>query len=469
MTGPEHSPADPTAPLTGPDDLRIALDDVVGRVGPGALHDPVALEAALRRLGTLGPDDIAVLAAIAGSGVVRGLRSADPTATGPAEEAAVRHVLATTASAAHPDDPGVRRAVAAFVAAAGPSGGRDEPVRLSWGGTAAVVPERFRRRRAPVVAAVVVAAVVVAVLLAGGAALALGLLPRPAGPATAPDRYAIGEVAGRYRALGATLLDGARSCAPARPRPGDTEAVTCVFDRWTMTLTTYDTPGRLIETRNRSVGEAARGVRDASRIEPNAAIVASETGPGTVTSTIYWDTALPRPVSAVITGTGIGLPDLVARYDARGSALVERPEVPGPAFASGALWKFASASQSLLGASCGPIPADDPARSGAVDAVRCTFPTGVRVDFFQLTTYEQLIERRLAATSEDGKVPGTLRNVNAWGFDGTDEDTRGQLAEYVSAADGDAYVYWDRQDTLSFGLLTHPDFTQDQLEPVWRE
>jgi hypothetical protein len=457
MTRPEH-------PTAGPDDLRAALDDVVGHVGPGALHDPVALGAALRHLDTLGPDDITVLTAIAGSGVVRELRSADPTVTGPAVRTATRHVLRTTA-ALDPDGTAVRRAVAAFAAAGDPAGRRAEPVRLGWGTTATAVAGRSRLRAVPVVAALIVAGALI-----GGVALALQ--PRPTEPAAA-DRYAVDQVAQRYRALGATLLDGARSCAPARPQPGDTEAVTCTFDRWSMTLTTYDTPGRLVGVRNQSVADAAGRVRDAHRTVRDAAVVLSETGiatgASTVTSTVYWDTVLPRPVSAVVSSTEIGLLDLVARYDARGSTLLERPEVPGPAFASGSLWRFASDSQSLLGASCGPVPADDPTRAGTLDAVRCTFPTGVRADFFQLATNEQLVERRLAATSEDGKVPGTLRNVNAWGFDGADQDTRGQLAEYVSAADGDAYIYWDRPDTLSFGLLTHPDLTQDQLAPAWRE
>jgi hypothetical protein len=423
-------PADPTQ--------LQALDQVVARYGPGALHDPVALRRALQTVDGITADDIELLTAVAGLGVVRDLRSADPTR--PMIDDTTRSVLAGTGPAAGRSEDAVRAAVAAFAAADGSRFG------VRWDGTRTARPRR--RRRAALVAAL-------------GAVLVL----RPAATPAAPDRFAIDQVALRYRALGATLLDGATSCARGTPRPGETEVVSCAFDRWTMTLTSYDTASRLVEERDRAVAAAPESLRSARTVAIDGAFAMAETTSG---STVYWDTTRPRPVSARTTTGQLGLLDLVARYDGRGAATVARPETPGPAFASGELWSFTAQSLGTDGARCDPMPPGDPARSGAVDAVRCTLPNGVTADLVQLAAYDQLLARRTAAGSEAGKVPGTLRGVGSWKFEEGTEG-RGQFAEYVPVDGGDAHIYWDDESTHCVALISHPDLTQDQLLDFWRE
>ncbi|WP_214408151.1 hypothetical protein [Pseudonocardia lacus] len=436
-------PADPA--------LLQGLDQVVARYGPGALHDPVALRAALRSVDGITADDVELLTAVAGCGVVRDLRAVDPT--GPVLDAVIDTATRTVCAGAGPASDltaeRVRGAVAAFAAVDG-SG-----FRVRWDGAGA----RPRRRRR--VALLAVAVLVACGTAALGAVLLLGAAPVPA----TPDRFAVDQVALRYRALGATLLDGAASCARGAPQPGRTEVVSCAFDRWTMTLTSYDTASRLVEERDRSLAEAPEPLRSARSVEADGAFAMAETGTG---STVYWDTTLPRPVSARIATEQLGLLDLVARYDDRGAATATRPEPPGPEFASGELWRFTAESVGIDGARCAPVPAGDPARAGAVDAVRCTLPNGVTAELVQLATYDRLIGRRTAAGSDAGKVPGTLRGVGTWGFE---EGTagRGQFAEYVPVAGGDAHIYWDDESTRCVALISHPDLTQDQLLDFWRE
>jgi hypothetical protein len=445
-------PADPTHLQT--------LDRVVDEFGSAALHDPVALRAALRSIGGTTATAADLLAAVAGSGVVRDVRSAG--ASGVAVDAATRTLQAGTGPAAELSGEEVRRAVAAF-AAAGGARERGDQARISWdaadGTTAPATAVRSRRRPALLVAILLV------VLAAGAAAaFAAGLVPGPAAPAAA-DRFAVEQVAQRYRALGATLLDGAASCARDVPQPGEVEAVSCAFDGWTMHLTSYDSASRLIEERERPLVEAPSSLRSTRAVTSDAAFALVETGAG---STIYWDTTRPRPASARIDSGGPGLLDLVARYDSRGVTTVDRPEPPGPAFASGELWLFAAQTLGVDDASCAPAPRADPAGAAAVDAVRCTLPDGGVVDMVQVGSYEQLLARRTVAASEDGKVPGTLRGVGGWKLE-EETDNRGQFAEYVGLDDGDAHIYWDDERTRCVALLSHPDLGQDELLRSWRD
>jgi hypothetical protein len=337
----------------------------------------------------------------------------------------------------------------------------DGPVRssITWGDprpAVAQAPVGAGGRRARTATVLIAAALAVAAVAAGAL-----LVPwHPADPQE-PDRYAVEQVAKRYRALGAGLLSGALRCAPLAPTPGDQEVAQCTFGAWSVALTAYDTTDRLLDARRRASTPATDSVRAAARTEGGAAFAMDETAGGTVT--VYWDTTAPRPVSASVSTTDLSLPDLLGFYDDRGFAALTRPEPPGAGFAHGRLWAFAAPFVEGRGTTCGPIPVkkkfDD-----ATEGVRCSYPNGVGVDFALLPGPELAQYYRGIFLAEDHlTTPGTLR-LGTWQPEGGPE---GRTAEYVATNDHLPYLYFDRPDTFCFGLMFQKGFTQDQLKAFW--
>jgi hypothetical protein len=300
-------------------------------------------------------------------------------------------------------------------------------------------------------------------LLAGALALVAGLVvvaPR-LGPAPTPapaDRYAVDEVSQRYRALGATLLADVLGCAPRDPQPGQAEAVSCSFGTWTLLLVSHTDRAALDAQR---AGTSTRGpavTRWAATTGPDSVSVLSETAAGA--ATVYWDSAIPQPVSATATAATLPLPDLLAAVDARGAPQA-RAELPGPAFRSGALWALAAPYAD--GRSCRPLPAADQLPSSA-EEVRCTVADGIEALFVRDRNPAAFERTRAEFRSGSTAVPGTLR-PGAWQPPGS-TGPAGLLLSYVYADDDAAQLYVDDPATSSWALLRGTG-TPDQLRDFW--
>ena len=326
--------------------------------------------------------------------------------------------------------------------------------RVEWGRPAP--PGRRRGVWAVAAVAAVVVAVVATVLVAGGA---------PARPA--PDRDAPDQVAQRYRALGATLLSGAVRCAAVRPEPGESERLDCGFGAYSMILTSYDTADRLLAARAAARALPPSSVRSAVAVQPDGAFVLDETRD--TTSTVFWDSLTPRPMSATVTTTRLAPPALVAFYDARGSTVLRRPELPGPQFDSGVLWSAVGAHfADEPGAQCGHAP-NGVTPADLKEEVHCTFADGLTGIFDLPVSTERFTFARAALGSDTDAVPGT-HSFTTWTgiIDQSGTVSTGGLAQYVRRTDGWAYLYFDQPGAQSYGYLRSTTLTQAQLLDFWR-
>lgn len=319
-------------------------------------------------------------------------------------------------------------------------------------------PGRSGPRRDIPVVAIAVAAIAFAVV---ATIVAVRSGPEPG----VPDRYALDQVGLRYRALGAGLLDGALRCAPIAAQPGRTETVDCAFGAWSVVLVSYDSRAALDVSRSQALAPAPDSVRSAQAAEDDAAFAMDETAAGV--ASVHWDAADPRPVSATISTAALPLPDLLDFYDSRGVGLLARPGQPGPAFRSGALWAFARSRVLADDPTCAPAPEWRDSMHDSVEAVKCTYPDGTVLGLAQLRDAAVVERYREDNLRAEWAVPGTVR-VGAWAA--TDDPAMaGVLVEYVFAEDGDSSLYFDDLDTSCFGLMFHPDLTQDQLKAVWSQ
>lgn len=304
----------------------------------------------------------------------------------------------------------------------------------------AVAPPRRRRT------VLVAGALALVVAVGAGVAVAVSGPGGGSGTAAEQDRYAVPDVADRYRALGADVLAGATRCAPDRAAPGETERVRCDVDGYALVLRTFDGPQRMRDARAAAVPDGDV-VRSARRTRDDGAVAISEERSGR--STVAWDAQVPRPVSAAVTAPA-SLVDLAAFLDSRRFALVPRPDVPGPAFRSGALWDLASAY----------VRYEPSVRCGAVqpeatekETVQCTMAGGGRSQFSLLRDREAFRAARTAFADEGGKRPEG-RSVTAWNRSGG--PTVGLLSQYVQLDDGRPALYFDDDALGGYGVLFGP-------------
>jgi hypothetical protein len=303
-------------------------------------------------------------------------------------------------------------------------------------------------------------------LLLLGAAGAVAWLVRPVDP-PAVDAFAVDQVAQRYRALGADLLAGAERCAPLAPQPGQTEHVGCTIATGRgplgLELTTYDTSARLREARDRAMEAGPGSARSARADAGDGAFVMDEAASGG--SRLYWDVEVPRPVSAAVADSR-PLGELVAFYDARRFAVVQRPEQPGAAFTDPRLWLLAhEVLRGHADAGCTEVPpaAEYP---GAQLQVTCHLPDGIVADFGTVPDPAAFTRLRTALASPPGIVPGSQ-----WigGWQGSDGRSDGQQLTYYALAEGNASrLYYDSREALGFGLLSSDGLTPEQLHAFWQ-
>ncbi len=403
------------------DDRDPRLAEVARRFGRHALTDPVALRSALTQSGnSFSPAEIdALVAALETSGTLDAALPRDPEPTGPP----LNPTLAEN--------------------------------RLTWegrqNGPTRQMPSRGRRWWLVGGAVLLVAAV------AAGVVLFLQGDKETAAPP--PDRYALDQVAGRYRALGARLLDGAVRCAQQPAKPGETERVGCDAGLYALTLVTYDVPGRLTESRK--LADAAGALRSASSTGSGAAFAMRELASGE--STIYWDVDSPRAVSATLTARKTGLPALAEFYDARQFGVLKRPEVPGAAFSSGKLWELAQAHVlNERSADCKAVPAT----TGTAETVKCPLADGAMLVFSTASDHQALIDLRAENSANGGVVPGTLE-VRTWNRLGG--PVIGQFIRFVTADDRSPALYFDDDAKLVYGYyFGAPGSSPEALLERWQ-
>ena len=216
-------------------DIGGRLAEIVRRYGRHALTDPVALRAALRETGaSLPAPEQDALAAVAGSPELADLLRRDGEAAPPADQIAARTGIppgwvgwawTALAEALRAGDRTATQPLAE------PTLPPPDEYRVSWNAPPPTSPVRARRWPLAAAMAVVLAAT------AGGAlwfVRAGGTAPDP----PPPDRYAVDQVAQRYRALGARLLDGVTRCAQLPAAPGEVERVGCDVGTVSFTLAT---------------------------------------------------------------------------------------------------------------------------------------------------------------------------------------------------------------------------------------
>lgn len=325
------------------------------------------------------------------------------------------------------------------------------PQRVEWE-RAAARPARYRPAtgRGPWVALLVATVLVVAALVVASPG---GETPQDVDP------YAVDQVAQRYRALGSSLLADALTCAPLAPRPGQAEAVTCSFGTWTLLLVAHADPAALAAARAAAAGRGPDVVRWAVTEAAGATAVLSETAAGA--SSAYWDATAPRPVSATASAPALPLPDLLVFVRARGSAHA-LPDLPGPAFRSGALWALA---EPHAGASCRALPAPEHLPSSA-EEVRCTLADGVEALFVRDRNAAEFERTRASFRLGTTAAPGTLRS-GTWDPPGA-RGPDGLLLSYVYADEDVAQLYADDPASACWVLLRGTGGrSPDELRAFW--
>ena len=526
------------------DPMPTALTLVAASHGGATLIDPVALRTALGAADVpgLAPDETELLVAVSGSGLVPRLRSA----AGTAEEATVAQATVRVIAAGGHSDVAVQQAVYAFVTALRGSGtdptkptapgpdtlfgtlpGPDDDrtqdplldtassavaapapghAVLTWDdgtGVAGPVPpeppvtpmllvarsapagrQTVGNRLVPVLLNSRTAVVALTVAAAAAAAIVVIVLNRSGAPEPTPvvDRFALSEVAQRYRALGATLLAGARRCVPLAPQVGEVERVRCDFADHTLDLVQYGSAARLRQDRARTVDSTLEWVRFGQVLDQDATFSMHEDRTGA--ATVYWDSVLPRPQSAVVTNSAgsaatggtiarLSLPDLVDFYDGRRFGGLTRPELDGVQFRSGVLADLAQNDLNEREMRCRADPAGPYRR--AAEQVTCTFREGVTAWYVLVDDAASYAVYRKDIASSANAVPGS-HHSEAW--DVSTDHKGGTLTFYQEMSTSQSVLYSELvyrdpagrapgQRTLAIAVYRHPTMSPAQLKAWW--
>ncbi len=329
----------------------------------------------------------------------------------------------------------------------------------------------------------------VALSVAGAMAASIGViaLNRDGAqePAPAVDRFAVSQVAQRYRALGAALLVGARRCVPLAPRVGQVERVRCDFADRKLDLVQYDSAARLRLERARTVDSTIEWVRFDQVLDRDAAFSMHEDRTGA--ATVYWDSVLPRPQSAVVTnsagpeatsGTGatvgrLPLPELVDFYDDRRFGGLTRPELDAAQFRSGVLADLAQNDLNERGVQCRADPGGPFRR--AAEQVTCTFREGVTAWYVLVEDAASYAGYRKDVASSANAVPGS-HHSEAW--DVSTDHKGGTLTYYEESTTSRSVLYSElvyrdpagrgpRQPTLAIAVYRHSTMSPAELKAWW--
>jgi hypothetical protein len=330
---------------------------------------------------------------------------------------------------------------------------------------------------------------VVALSVAGATAATIGViaLNRDGTPESAPvvDRFALSQVAQRYRELGAALLAGARRCVPLSPQVGEVERVRCDFADRRLELVQYSSAARLRLERARTVDSTIEWVRFGQVLDRDAAFTMHEDRTGA--ATVYWDSVLPRPQSAVVTnstgsettdGTGatiarLSLPELVDFYDSRRFGGLVRPELDAAQFRSGVLADLAQNDLNESEMHCRADPGGPFQR--AAEQVTCRFREGVTAWYVLVEDADSYAVYRKDVASSANAVPGSHR-TEAWKIStdhkgGTltyyEESTTSQSVLYSELVYRDPADQFSREPTLAMAVYRHPTMSPAELKAWW--
>lgn len=252
---------------------------------------------------------------------------------------------------------------------------------------------------------VVPVAVLGVLLLLAGGGVVVAFLVRPGPPKQVPpDPFAVTAVADRYRALGATLLEGATRCSPTDAAAGEVERVRCEFAEYDLMLSTYQTAAT--QRTARDVALNTEGSRRSARTTEDVAAFAMEQKTDG-SSRVYWDVTQPRPVSATVSRGNTDLPDLIGWWDGRGFTALKRPEatgLPDDAFKSDELKKLASDWLNAPGAVC----TSGTQTFGQRELVTCYWDNDVVASFYLAPDRAAFEANRQYYLSDAGTVSGTF-------------------------------------------------------------
>ncbi|WP_125804770.1 hypothetical protein [Actinoplanes sp. ATCC 53533] len=330
---------------------------------------------------------------------------------------------------------------------------------------------------------------VVALCVAGATAATIGVvaLNRDGArePAPVVDRFALSQVAQRYRELGAALLAGARRCVPLAPQVGEVERVRCDFTDRTLDLVQYGSAARLRQERARTVDSTIEWVRFGQVLDRDAAFSMHEDRTGA--ATVYWDSVLPRPQSAVVTnsagseatdGTGatiarLSLPDLVDFYDGRRFGGLTRPALDAPQFRSGVLADLAQNDLNEQKMHCRADPGGLFPR--AAEQVTCTFREGVTALYVLVEDADSYAFYRKDIASSANAVPGS-HHSEAWEV--STDHKGGTLTYYEESTTSQSVLYSElvyrdpddrglQEPTLAIAVYRHPTMSPAQLKAWW--
>jgi hypothetical protein len=329
---------------------------------------------------------------------------------------------------------------------------------------------------------------VLALIVAGATAAAIGIVALNRDdaqePAPAVDRFALSQVAQRYRELGAALLAGARRCVPLAPQVGEVERVRCDFADRTLGLVQYGSAARLRLERARTVDSTIEWVRFGQVLDRDVTFSMHEDRTGA--ATVYWDSVLPRPQSAVVTNAGpeatgapsaalarLSLPELVDFYDDRRFGGLTRPELDAAQFRSGVLADLAQNDLNEREIQCRADPGGPFRR--AAEQVTCTFREGVTAWYVLVEDADSYAGYRKDIASSANAVPGSHRS-EAWEV--STDHKGGTLTYYEESTTSQAVLYSElvyrdpagrgpRQPTLALVLYRHPTMSPAELKAWW--
>ncbi|WP_127498246.1 hypothetical protein [Actinoplanes solisilvae] len=330
---------------------------------------------------------------------------------------------------------------------------------------------------------------VVALCVAGATAAAIGVIALNRDDAQEPapvvDRFALSQVAQRYRELGAALLTGARRCVPLAPQVGEVERVRCDFADRTLDLVQYGSAAQLRLERARTVDSTIEWVRFGQVLDRDATFSMHEDRTGT--ATVYWDSVLPRPQSAVMTNstrseetgeTGaamarLSLPELVDFYDGRRFGGLTRPELDAAQFRSGVLADLAQNDLNEREMQCRADPGGPFRR--AAEQVTCTFREGVTAWYVLVEDPDSYAVYRKDIASSANAVPGS-HHSEAWEV--TTDHKGGTLTYYEESTTSQSVLYSElsyrdpagqgpQEPTLAIAVYRHPTMSPAQLKAWW--
>jgi len=267
----------------------------------------------------------------------------------------------------------------------------------------------------------------------------------------------IDSIEKRYRALAGSLSAAGLEdeCEAGEPGDGESEVVTCEFDKGTLELTTYDDQAALESVRADNTGTAAGNRYSETDTGVVWAMDSTSAVSDAETSTIYWDsTSGEDPQSGLFTFSAAGdesMEELSTVYTSIEPAVKwpTEPEDEG---------MVALAKEFVNLKKCDRIQT---IREGEIEESICSAPKGITIFMGVYKDKADFMANRREAIKQGKEQGYPLRH---WNFSGGPR--QGAAAEYL-AFDVTPTRYWDKPDCLCWMEASMSGGTLKQLENWW--